>query len=90
MVIFVSLNLTGILSFPNLAEFHDTAPLTIQSHPVNTNTEGVIEGVHINGVSILSRLNLEEIYRGYYMATWGYKISLQVLKNISRVCAAIE
>ena len=50
MVIFVSLNLTGILSFPNLAEFRNTAPLTIQSHPVNTNTEGVIEGVHIKQI----------------------------------------
>ena len=23
------------------------------------------------------------LYRGYYMAAWRYKISLQVLKNIS-------
>ena len=29
MVIFVSLNLTGILLFPNLAEFRDTAPLML-------------------------------------------------------------
>ena len=78
------------MSFPNLAEFRDTAPLTIQSNPVNTDTEGVIEGVRINGVSILSRLNLEEIYRGYYMAAWGYEISLRVLKNITRVCATNE
>ena len=29
-------------------------------------------------------------YRGYYMVAWGYEISLQVLKNISRVSAANE
>ena len=30
------------------------------------------------------------IYRGYYMAAWRYEISLQVLKNISRVSAVNE
>ena len=30
------------------------------------------------------------IYRGYYMATRRYEISLRVLKNISRVSAANE
>ena len=29
-------------------------------------------------------------YRGYYMAAWGYEISLQVLKNISRASTANE
>ena len=33
----------------------------VQSHPVNTDTEGVIESVHINGVSVLSGLNLEKM-----------------------------
>ena len=29
-------------------------------------------------------------YRGYYMAAWRYEISLLVLKNISRVSAALK
>ena len=33
----------------------------MQSNPVNTDTEGAIESVRINGVSVLSRLNLEKM-----------------------------
>ena len=33
----------------------------LQSNPVNTGTEGAIESVHINGVSVLSGLNLEKM-----------------------------
>ena len=32
----------------------------------------------------------DDIYRGYYMTVWRYKISLQVLKNISQVSAMNE
>ena len=35
----------------------------MQSNPVNTDTEGAIESFRINGVSVFSRLNLEN--------TWG-------------------
>ena len=35
--------------------------LNIQSNPVNTDTEGAMESVCINGVSLLSRLNLDEM-----------------------------
>ena len=34
---------------------------TVKPHIFNTDTEGAIESVRINGVSILSRLNLEKI-----------------------------
>ena len=33
----------------------------MQSNPVNTDTEGAIESVRINWVSVLSRLNLEKM-----------------------------
>ena len=33
----------------------------LQSNRVNTGTEGAIERVHINGVSVLSGLNLEKM-----------------------------
>ena len=33
----------------------------MQSNPVKTDTEGAIESVRINGVSVLSRLNLEKM-----------------------------
>ena len=33
----------------------------VQSNPVNTDTEGVIESVRINEVSVLSGLNLEKM-----------------------------
>ena len=36
-------------------------PSQIQSNPVNTVTEGAIESVLINGVSVLSGLNLEQM-----------------------------
>ena len=36
MVIFVSLNLTDILYFPNLAEFRDTAALTYAEFEFST------------------------------------------------------
>ena len=32
MFFYVSLNITGILLFPNLAEFRDTAPLTSNNY----------------------------------------------------------
>ena len=35
--------------------------LLILSDPVNMDTEGAIESVHINGVSVLSRSNLEKV-----------------------------
>ena len=35
--------------------------LKLQSNPVNIGTEGAIESVHINGVSVLSGLNLEKM-----------------------------
>ena len=35
--------------------------LLIQSNPFNMDTERAIEGVHINGVSVLSRSNLEKV-----------------------------
>ena len=35
--------------------------MIVQPYPTNTDTEGVIESVHINKVSILSRLNLEKM-----------------------------
>ena len=38
-----------------------TALLEIQSKPFNMVTEGLIESVRINGVSVLSGLNLEKI-----------------------------
>ena len=38
-----------------------TALLEIQSKPFNMVTEGVIEGVRVNGVTVLSGLNLEKI-----------------------------
>ena len=31
-----------------------------------------------------------KVSRGYYIAAWGYKISLRVLKNISWLSAANE
>ena len=33
----------------------------VQSNHVNTDTEGVVERVHVNGVSVLSGLNLKKI-----------------------------
>ena len=33
----------------------------LQSNPVNTDSEGAIESVHINGVSVLSGLSLEKM-----------------------------
>ena len=33
----------------------------VQSNPVILDTEGAIENVHISGVSVISRLNLEEM-----------------------------
>ena len=33
----------------------------VQSNSVNTDTEGDIESGHINGVSVLSELNLEKM-----------------------------
>ena len=38
-----------------------TAPLEMQSKPLNMVTEGVMESVRVNGVTVLSRLNLEKI-----------------------------
>ena len=38
-----------------------TALLEIQSKPFSTVTEGVIESVHVNVVTVLSGLNLEKI-----------------------------
>ena len=35
-----------------------TDPFKLQSSPLNTNIEGGIDSVHINGVSVLSGLNL--------------------------------
>ena len=35
--------------------------MIVQPYPTNTDTEGVIESVHINKVSILSGLNLEKM-----------------------------
>ena len=34
----------------------------VQSNPVTLDTEGAIENVHIDEVSIISRLNLEKMY----------------------------
>ena len=45
----------------NVQQPRQTALLEIQSKPFNTVTEGLIESVHINGVSVLSGLNLEKI-----------------------------
>ena len=36
----------------------------MQSNPVNTDTEGAIESVRINGVSVLTGRNLEK-YEGF-------------------------
>ena len=33
----------------------------MQSNPANTDTEGAVKNVHINGVSVLKRLNLEKM-----------------------------
>ena len=33
----------------------------IQSNTANTDTEGAVKNVHINGVSVLNRLNLEKM-----------------------------
>ena len=38
-----------------------TALLEIQSKPFNMVTEGVMESVRVNGVTVLSGLNLEKI-----------------------------
>ena len=35
--------------------------LNTQANPVNTDTEGAMESVCINGVSVLSRLNLDKM-----------------------------
>ena len=35
--------------------------LNIQSNPVNTDTEGAMESVCVNGVSVLSRMNLDKM-----------------------------
>ena len=34
---------------------------TVSVSPINTNTEEAIESVHINGLSVLDRLNLEKM-----------------------------
>ena len=39
--------------------------LQLQSNSVNTDTEGAIESVHINGVSLLSGLNLKKNARTF-------------------------
>ena len=39
--------------------------LQLQSNSVNTDTEGAIESVHINGVSLLSGLNLKKNVRTF-------------------------
>ena len=36
--------------------------ILVHSNPVNTATEGAIESVNINSVSVLSRLNLRPVY----------------------------
>jgi len=41
------------------------SPNDIQSNPVNADTEGAIESVGINRVSVLSELNLEKMYGLY-------------------------
>ena len=33
----------------------------VQSNHVNTDTEGVVERVHVNGVSVLSGLNVKKV-----------------------------
>ena len=50
-----TLDLNHPLRVPPLLEWK------IQSNSVNTDTEGGIESVRINGVSVLSRLNLEKM-----------------------------
>ena len=42
-----------------IGHLHDD--ILLRSNPVNTDTEGAIESVHINGVSVLSEVNLEKI-----------------------------
>ena len=36
--------------------------ILVHSNPVNTTTEGAIESVNINSVSVLSRLNLRPVH----------------------------
>ena len=40
---------------------HHPIETLLQSNPVNMDTEGAIESVRINGVSVLSRSNLEKV-----------------------------
>ena len=41
--------------------FHLVMRQEMQSKPINTDTEGATESVHINRVSVLSGLNLEKM-----------------------------
>ena len=61
----------------------------MQSNLINMDTEGAIESPHINGVSVLSGLNLEKI-NGRSIFPQGQSKSLQCMFHIPRVCVGYE
>ena len=61
----------------------------MQSNLINMDTEGAIESPHINGVSVLSGLNLEKI-NGRSIFPQGQSKSLQCMFHIPRVCVRYE
>ena len=56
----------------------------IQSNAVKTDSEGGIESVRINGVSVLSGLNLEKMFNGFLFSGTKQPVRKNEVSELSR------